>query len=387
MPYTVAQIDAMSASEYSANLRDPEFIKAVDAMSPQPMTTPDMIDPETGMTVVPGTPMAPLEPVAVVPVVEPVAPVVVAPAALTEQRYEWQPTDENNIPLGGRQVIIYKTQEELIQKFTDQNTSILRQMKKLSRDARLGLTPEADVPASAARLPKNFEGFKPKHLSVDERFQLQQDLQDPAKMEDAKNKLAEATYGATPEVLSDTLNRAQRLLMENEVRRNFDEFLDRVGNGFNDIESNRVVITSWMQERDLAPTTDNFEIAFARTAVLQTPAMVVQPSQAIATVPVVARIESEPKPQVPTAAASRITSEAPSVQNARSQVPSGLNERVSSSNGASSVSVRTLTLAEVDKMSATEYGTRAKSDPTFLPNVDKLQQEADQRRAVRQRQG
>lgn len=175
--------------------------------------------------------------------------------------------------------------------------------------------------------------------------------------------------------------------MENEVRRNFDEFLDRVGNGFNDIESNRVVITSWMQERDLAPTTDNFEIAFARTAVLQTPAMVVQPSQAIATVPVVARIESEPKPQVPTAAASRITSEAPSVQNARSQVPSGLNERVSSSNGASSVSVRTLTLAEVDKMSATEYGTRAKSDPTFLPNVDKLQQEADQRRAVRQRQG
>jgi len=58
---------------------------------------------------------------------------------------------------------------------------------------------------------------------------------------------------------------------------------------------------------------------------------------------------------------------------------------VSSSNGATPASERTLTLAEVDKMSADVYAKRSKEDPTFLPTVDRLQKEADLRRAARQR--
>ena len=34
MGYTPSQIDAMSASEYAAALRDPEFIKVVNASRP-----------------------------------------------------------------------------------------------------------------------------------------------------------------------------------------------------------------------------------------------------------------------------------------------------------------------------------------------------------------
>ena len=371
MSYTAAQIDAMSASEYAAALRDPEFIKAVDAMSP----TAAILDPETGNPVTEPVVAPPVAPVAPAP--EPVQPV-------TEQRYEWQPTDANGKPLGGKQVITYKNQDELIQKFTEQNNLILRQMRKLSNDVKLGLTPDVEVPATAKRLPKNFDGFKPKTLTADERFQLTQDLNDPAKFEDAKIRLAEATFGATPEVISEVLSHSQQLLLEQQVVRSFDEFLENVGDSFYNIEANRAALTDWMCQKQLAPTTENFEIALARTAALQIPAPAVQRAQVPATP--VAPVEAEPQSQVPVAAASRITEQPQPVQSAIHQTPSGLNDRVSSNSGVSSVSERKLTLAEVDKMSADEYKRRVSSDPTFLQAVDQLQKEADLRRAARQRQ-
>ena len=407
--YTFAQIDKMSASEYAAKMNDPEFVNfvnqvtapVVDVLNPEgtlprdPLGRPVQpdIDPETGMQRVPRTEVQTVTPDGVVldtPAGEAIVPPAVPLAVLAEQRYEWQPTDENGRPLGGKQVIIYKTNEEMIQKFTEQNNSILRQMRKLSRDARLGLTPEEDVPQSAPRLPTNFGSFKPKQLTVGERFQLTQDLNDPEKFEDAKVRLAEATFGAKPEVLTETLNKSQQMLFENQVVRSFDEFLDRVGDSFNNIEANRMALTKWMGERNLEPTTDNFEIAFARTAALQIPATVVQPSQASVVAPasavVAASVKSEPNTQVPTATPSRITGEEQSAQNARRQTPSGLNDRVSSSSGAAPASGQSLTLAEVDKMSPDEYKKRIQSDPNFAKTVDLLQQQADQRRLARQRQ-
>ena len=373
MGYTPSQIDAMSASEYAAALRDPEFIKAVDAMSP----TAAILDPETGNPVTEPVVAPPVAPALVAPAPEPVQPV-------TEQRYEWQPTDANGKPLGGKQVITYKNQDELIQKFTEQNNLILRQMRKLSNDVKLGLTPDVEVPATAKRLPKNFDGFKPKTLTADERFQLTQDLNDPAKFEDAKIRLAEATFGATPEVISEVLSHSQQLLLEQQVVRSFDEFLENVGDSFYNIEANRAVLTDWMCQKQLAPTTENFEIALVRTAALQVPAPAVQRAQVPATP--VAPVEAEPQSQVPVAAVSRITDQQQQVQSATHQTPSGLNDRVSSNSGVSSVSERKLTLAEVDKMSADEYKRRVSSDPTFLQAVDQLQKEADLRRAARQRQ-
>ena len=375
MGYTPSQIDAMSASEYAAALRDPEFIKVVNAMSPVAV----ILDPETGNPI--AEPVVAPEVVApVVPALEPVLPV----QPVTEQRYEWQPTDANGKPLGGKQVITYKNQDELIQKFTEQNNLILRQMRKLSNDVKLGLTPDVEVPATAKRLPKNFDGFKPKTLTADERFQLTQDLNDPAKFEDAKIRLAEATFGATPEVISEVLSHSQQLLLEQQVVRSFDEFLENVGDSFYNIEANRAVLTDWMCQKQLAPTTENFEIALVRTAALQVPAPAVQRAQAPATP--VAPVEAEPQSQVPVAAVNRIIDPPQPVQSATRQTPSGLNDRVSSNTGVTSVSERKLTLAEVDKMSADEYKRRVSSDPTFLPSVDQLQKEADLRRAARQRQ-
>ena len=271
MGYTPSQVDAMSASEYAAALRDPEFIKVVDAMSPAAI-----LDPETGLPM--GAPVVPEVPVVVETPVAPVLPPV-PPPVVPEQRYEWQPTDANGKSMGGKQVITYKNQEELIQKFTEQNNLILRQMRKLSNDVKLGLTPDVEVPETAKRLPKNFDGFKPKTLTADERFQLTQDLNDPAKFEDAKIRLAEATFGATPEVISEVLSQSQQLLLEQQVVRSFDEFLENVGDSFYNITANRATLTDWMCQKQLAPTPQNFEIALARTAALLIPAPAVQRAQ------------------------------------------------------------------------------------------------------------
>src|ERR1700674_147032 len=113
MAYTASDIDNMSASEYAAKLQDPEFLAAVNAMD----GTPEVLDPETGLPVVPQTVIQTVT-------LETVVPPVAAPVELTDQRYEWQPTDEAGKPFGGKQVLIYKTHEELIQKFTEQNNLI-----------------------------------------------------------------------------------------------------------------------------------------------------------------------------------------------------------------------------------------------------------------------
>lgn len=383
---TLQEVDKMSASEYSRRMSDPAFIEEVNAlMEVKPVVVIDpetgkpigevAIDPETNLPAVPKTVVETVVPAAVVQ--NPVAEVV-----LVEKRHEWQPTDENGKPYGGKQVIVYKTDGELITKMTEQNNLILRQMRKLSRESRLGLTPGEDVPKNAPRT--HFAEFTPKQLTADERFQLIQELNDPAKFEDAKIRLAEATFGAKPEVITEMLQDSQKLLLEQKVIRSFEAFIENVGDGFYNVESNRETLTNWMCERNLAPTPENFEIALARTAALQIHAPVVQPSQAVVDA-VVPTVESEPKAKVPAAAESRITPEAQSVQTARHQTPSGLNDRVSSASGNTPVSDRSLTLAEIDKMPADVYKKRMQSDPNFAKLVDQLENERSARQAARNR--
>src|SRR5580692_11658613 len=71
-------------------------------------------------------------------------PAVVPPAPLPDQRYEYQPADENGRPMGGRQVIVYKTMDELRDKLVKQNELILRQLRKVSREKELGTETTVD---------------------------------------------------------------------------------------------------------------------------------------------------------------------------------------------------------------------------------------------------
>ena len=83
-----------------------------------------------------------------------------APAAPEpELRYEYQPTDEQGRPLGGKQVILYRTPDELAQKLSEQNTQLVRKLREVTRKQKLGIRDD-QVPADAARFEEIVE-FKP----------------------------------------------------------------------------------------------------------------------------------------------------------------------------------------------------------------------------------
>lgn len=326
-------------------------------------TTPVVLEQDPTMPVV--------EPV-VVPAVE--APVV--PPAPEEKRYTYQPTDTEGRALGGMQVIKYASDQELAEKLRDQNVELIRKLRQVTRDNRLGKFAPDDIPEDADRLPASVE-FSEKHLSVEERYQISQDLNDPTKFESARDRLLESSLGATPQQLRETLNQTQTSTLQLMARQNAQEWMS-MHPEFYQCGENMNTICDWMVKTGLQPTVKNFEYAQTRMdeaglllsspivrEVLPTPAVVptVQPV-----------VETVPKPQVPVAEPARISEVPQPQENRQARVPSGLNNRTAPANaGTLTVSATAaLSLEAVERMSSDDY-RRNLSNPEFRKRVDELE--------------
>jgi hypothetical protein len=412
MAITLADIDNMPSAEYKNRLQtDPAFVAEVEQLfnaptaaapvaaapaAPEESLDPSMPDRPTSScrpapTSVrdrmerPAAPTAPVVATSVVPTPAPVAPV--APVT-PELVYEYQPLDEFNRPLGGKQVIKYHTPDELAQKLTEQNILLVRKLRQVTRENRLGTSTES-IPSEAARF-NDITEFKEKTLTADERFQLTQDLNDPEKFKSALDRLIETAVGVPPSQLVARLNDQQMTIMQMRAKENFLTFAERspfiTGHQQTDDE-NAKTLTDWMFKNRLAPTVENYELANShlRSAGLLNEAPVVQqvpvPAAPVAVAPVEIVV---PKAQEPVVPESRIAPTEPVQPKRQSQVPSGLNDRVSSASGTSPVSAtaNSLTLADIDKLSADEYKRRAR-DPQFVSLVNRLEKEASDRRRNR----
>jgi hypothetical protein len=106
--------------------------------------------------------------------------VVEAPAVEkpVEKIYEYQATDEQGRPLGGKQVIKYKTEQELIDKLAQNHTEAIRLNRKLKQDHVLGNKPEFELDDSTLERDDLVE-FKARELTADERFLVSQDPSSP----------------------------------------------------------------------------------------------------------------------------------------------------------------------------------------------------------------
>jgi hypothetical protein len=413
MAITLADIDNMPSAEYRNRLQtDPAFVTEVEKLfntptaaapvaapaAPEEALDPSMPDRPTSSgrpapTSVrdrmerPAAPAPePVAPVAATPILA--APAPVAPVT-TELIYEYQPLDEFNRPLGGKQVIKYHTPDELAQKLTEQNILLVRKLRQVTRENRLGTPSEDGIPTEAARFDHITE-FKEKTLTADERFQLTQDLNDPEKFKSALDRLIETAVGVPPSQLVARLNDQQMTIMQMRAKENFLSFAERTpfitGHRQTDDE-NAKTLTDWMFKKGLAPTVENYELANSklRSAGLLSEAPVVQqvpvPPAPVAVAPVEIVV---PKAQEPVVPESRIAPAEPVQPKRQSQVPSGLNDRVSSASGTSPVSAtaNSLTLADIDKLSADEYKRRAR-DPQFVSLVNRLEKEASDRRRNR----
>ena len=374
MALTLLDIENLSSAEYAKKMNtDPAFAAEVNALLKNP----------------PRNPVASAVPVEEVPAtVAPVAvpAVAVPPVEAPKQRYEWQPTDENDRPIGGRQVILYTTEQEKFDKVIEANNLLIRQLRKVNREKAVG-SPE-EIPTDAEKF-QNVTEFQPRELSAVDRFKIAEGLTNPETFADARDQLIESAFGVSPAKLASTLNDTQRFIIQQRAVENYIDFVNSTG--VYDSMNNRQVLTGWLGKRNLAPTVANFNIALnqCRQSGLIEDAPVVQqvtqptPAPApVAEVPVVP-VVTEPNPQAPVAATPGLGSEQPQAKR-HSHVPSGLNASVASAAGPLVPVVgSSVTLESIDKMPADVFKQWMKIPENRQLN-ERLEQEAAQRRRSRQ---
>lgn len=179
-----------------------------------------------------------------------------------KKRHVYQPVDENGVNLGRPQVILYDTQEELIDKLTEQNKLVIKEMRNLKKNSRLGLLENEEIPETASRYKQPVE-FHPTELTVDERIILARDLSDPLKMEAAFAKLTEAKFGAPAEKIRESITQMQQGMTDAQVRQEVAFFLANTPDYYA-CKENFDTIYNWMIRYKLEPTRENFALAFFR---------------------------------------------------------------------------------------------------------------------------
>ena len=321
-------------------------------------------------------------PVAVEPVVEPVIPPVPV-----QKRYRYQPVDEHQRPLGGEQVILYNTQDELVEKLQAQNVELIRKLRSVSRDNRLGRTQKDEIAPEIERI-QPLINFVEKPLSPEDRFTISQQLADPEQFESARDKLFESAIGVKPADLRDTLNRTQLQTEQLVARQNCQEWMYEHPEVYQ-CQENVNTVVDYMVKNGLKPTVKNFEFAQLQMQeaglLLSSPIVREAPVPETVTPTPVAPVVEAPKLQEPVQEPIRISeppvSQAepsatviPTVEKRQSQIPSSLNNRISSSmgNDATPSVIEKLTYADIEKMPSDVYRKNL-MNPAFAKHVNELE--------------
>lgn len=324
-----------------------------------------------------------------VPVAE---PVVVIP----ELTYSYQPTDEQGRAIGGKQVIKYTTPDELTAKLTEQTTLLIRKLRSETKKNRLGIQDDTTVEGQLYTAPVE---FKPKTLTPDERYKLSRNLQDPEKFEEARDTLFESAFGAKPSDITSEISSLRADNIQMKAKMEADAFVSK-NPDYVICTENFESVTNWMLRHNLAPVRDNFQKAFdalkeAGVLVTSTDVYSTPPPETPPTLPVEA---------IPATASEPITTlpaETPPVHFAPAHIPTGLN-RSNSTDAAvtrpATVDIvyerigrdgkkETLTgLKAVEAMPSDELRRRTAHEPGFNKKLEKLEAEAQARRAAKNRQ-
>ena len=361
MEKTPKEIDAMSSEEYAQYIKYNRQSEAA-AVAPAAEVHDDI--------------PAPVEQVA--PVAEPVAEVAPVPVAPVEKKFEYQSRDAHGRPLGGKQTIVYTDEADLLAKVAAKEEQLVRKLREVTVKQKLGIVDDnIELPADTEFA--QLEVPKPKALSVEERFQLSQDLNDPEKSIEAVNKIFEASVGLSAEQMRQNFSETQFAKLQYRAASNYMVFESAHRDEFDPSPENKQVLTDWMFKRGLAPTVANFELAHSKlkeAGLLLDSPIVREVDHPAPVVP--APVITEPKTQAPVAPESRITPTEQPQAKRQAQVPSGLNS--SNSSDSSPASPRTtLTLADIEALPSEEYRKKLK-DPAFRKLVDDLENQAAARR-------
>lgn len=182
------------------------------------------------------------------------------PVALPELQYAYQPTDENNRPLGGKQVLKYRTQDELIAKMQEQNILLIRKLRVETRNNRLGIH-EPEETVTDAQRERALVQFNQRELTPDERYQLSKDMVDPEKFDEVRDAIFESALGVKPEELRSTLMQLQDDNREYKAVRESELFMGANPTYYKCLENGQA-IASWMRRHELAFVQANYQKAY-----------------------------------------------------------------------------------------------------------------------------
>ena len=316
-------------------------------------------------------------------------PLVVTPAPVV-LRYEYQPTDEQGRPIGGKQVIKYSTPEELATELTKQNVELIRKLRSETRKNRLGISePESIGEAPRFQQPVS---FSPKSLSAEEQYSLARDLGvDPEHFDVITDKLFEAKIGVKPSDLRQTLSDIQEERINARALAEANAFA-AINPDFVRCNENIEAITNWMLRYELAPVKENFQKAYNT---LKAAGILIENAP---TEPTQEFVPSEPVVTPPAPVVAPPVEVLPTPEPTVSRVPLSLSRGNSEDTGtAPRVSGddivfevvqggqkrRFIGLAAIAAMPADEYRKRTISDPTFAKKEAALEKEAAERRKAR----
>lgn len=204
-----------------------------------------------------------VEPVVPEPAPEPIAEPIAAPEP-EEKIYTYQPTDETGRPIGGKQVLKYRTEEELRQKFTEQNTLLIRKLREETRKNRLGILDDAAEDAAIADAPRAVDpySFEKPTLTAEERAKLAFDLGiDPERLDETTDRLFQSKLGVNSDELRQVLKQLQEESYNARSIRESDAFM-AANKDYYKCPENGKAITGWMWRKGLAPVRENFQRAY-----------------------------------------------------------------------------------------------------------------------------
>lgn len=336
-----------------------------------------------------------VEPV-VDPVIEPTFETVPvetpAPIEPEVKRYEYQPTDEQGRPLGGKQVIKYTTQEELTAGLVKNNVELLRKLRSETRKNRLGISDQEVIPDEQPRYEQPVS-FNPKSLSPEDQYELARKLGvDPEQFDTITDELFEVKIGVKPSELRRTLTELQTERVNARALAESNAFM-AVNPDYVKCQENSEAIVSWMIKKNLAPVQANYQLAYntllnAGVLIANVLDISDDPTPIPEPEPI---IPIEPEPVV-----EPVTPPAP-VEFKPAHIPSGFTRETSTDSGPApafgdnivyevvvgNTKRRYTGLAAVNAMPGDEFKRRVNSDRTFGPTVEKLEKEAAERRRNR----
>src|SRR4051812_11783532 len=94
-----------------------------------------------------------------------------------EQTYIYQPTDDSGRPIGGKQVIKYTTNDELVKELEKRNILLIRKLRQETKKNRLGISEDEDLGENVEHLAEPIQ-FAPRDLSNEELYEISRDLLD-----------------------------------------------------------------------------------------------------------------------------------------------------------------------------------------------------------------